>query len=206
MTTSLERASETGKLLDDVLRCPVPRRAETQTATYHALGQCVCGLRVPILITVRLGSVPRIVRAAVCGEHCPECGAALSPATVTYLGISGPGWPFVPATVVSTWKVSPVIADRKPVAAQRIPCRLERDGDGESLSAALDRRIDALATTVMREADPIEARRYALVQLHQKLEFRFELLTGRRVPDAVESGQAEHRAALNTLWQGADPA
>jgi hypothetical protein len=108
MAASLERALETGKLLGDVLRCPVPRRAETRTSTCRALGECSCGRRVPILITVRWGREPGILRAVMCGEHCPDCGAVLAPATVTYLGISGPGRPFVPATAFDPWQVGPM--------------------------------------------------------------------------------------------------
>jgi hypothetical protein len=109
MTASLERALATGKLLSDVSRCPVPRRPETQTATYHARGQCCqCGTRVPVLITVRRGRGPSILWAAVCGERRPDCGAALSPATVSYLGVSGPGWPFVPATAFDPWGAGPM--------------------------------------------------------------------------------------------------
>lgn len=114
MTISLTQASETGKLLDDVRRCSVLQRAQTQAATFRALGQCACRQRVPILITVRVGSVFSILRAAVCAERCPDCGIPLTPDSVAYLGVTGPGWPFVPATAFGAWEVGPVTANGKP--------------------------------------------------------------------------------------------
>lgn len=80
------------------------------------------------------------------------------------------------------------------------------DGHEEESWGTLDGKIDAVATAVVRSDDPGPAAAYALARLRKVLEYRFELLLGRRRLPTAGGSDAAHQAALDEIWHGAAPA
>lgn len=99
---TLEQALGDPKILDEVGDCLKGFRVETVAGTVRAVGKrCSCNTPVLVLITVRCRPVLTVLRASIASGRCEDCSAAMSPKTVTYAGIFSPGWPAIPATVVS---------------------------------------------------------------------------------------------------------
>lgn len=102
-TMSLECAMNQGIIRDDVKELAAGAWATIGLATFRGIVRCACGTPVPLHIeTYWRGQEPTLLRASIGGEQCPDCGAALSPSTVIYRGIYSPGWPFIPATPISS--------------------------------------------------------------------------------------------------------
>lgn len=82
--------------------------------------------------------------------------------------------------------------------------------DAEEQDARSYRDINGLLTKtsalVQQTSDPGAASAYALDSLRARLAYDFELLYGRFRAPALDGGDAERRALLQTLWDGADPA
>jgi hypothetical protein len=100
---SLEQALSSDAILDDVRALAVHFPSLTGLATYRGIVRCSCGR--PVLLhmeTVWRNQEPTVLRAAISGENCPDCGRALSPSVVTYAGIYSAGWPLIPTTTVNS--------------------------------------------------------------------------------------------------------
>jgi hypothetical protein len=99
---NLKQATHTGVIHADVKEIAVSVSAPAGLVTYRGIVRCSCGAPVPVHIeTLWQNQQPTLLRVAICAENCPDCGAGLSPPTVTYAGIYSPGFPFIPATTIS---------------------------------------------------------------------------------------------------------
>jgi hypothetical protein len=76
----------------------------------------------------------------------------------------------------------------------------QADRDDEQPRERTDRRIEALATEIVRADDPAEMRTYILARLDKVLAYRFELLFSRfRMPDIHGKAEAERLAFLEII-------
>jgi hypothetical protein len=87
-----------------------------------------------------------------------------------------------------------------------VPLLRQRQADAdESPRQIIDRRIEALATDIVRDDDPGEMAAYVLTRLRKVLDYRFELLFSRfRLPDIDGLAEAERLAFLETITGGRD--
>jgi hypothetical protein len=108
---NLNQAVSMGVVLDDVKECAACHFTPEGFTTFRGIGRCVCGT--PVLLHIegvwRNGN-PVLLHVRVGGEHCPDCGSALTPTVVTWAGIYSPGAPFIPATTISTNDVCNALA------------------------------------------------------------------------------------------------
>jgi len=96
---NLASAVANGNLRDEIKRYAGVPRTESGLATYRAVGLCACGIPVPIALVARWNvHGPALLSASVGSADCPGCGAVLTLADVTFIGIRCPGWPAFPAT------------------------------------------------------------------------------------------------------------
>lgn len=111
VTRHHEHALQEGVIRDDVKDFAAEAWATTGLATYRGIVRCPCGT--PVLLHVEaMWRNPEltVLRTAISGESCPDCGRALSPSAVTYAGIYSAGWPLIPATTVNTTDLYHAIA------------------------------------------------------------------------------------------------
>lgn len=104
---SLEQALSSNAILDDVREIAGHFPVLVGLATYRGIVRCPCGTPVRLHIeTVWSKQQPTVLRAAISGANCPDCGGVLAPSAVSYAGIYSAGWPLIPATTVNKTDLS----------------------------------------------------------------------------------------------------